>query len=624
MTIRSLSDIETMEATPLAARNLPTSTYVAIASAATRTPDAKALTYIPEAKRFERSFTWTYSELLAEITRAANAFHAFGVTSQNPVAYVMPNLPETHFTIWGGEAAGVAMAINPLLEPAQIAHLLRTVRARVLVTVAPNSADAWDSMLGSLANLPDLKVVALAEPGQYREGAARDLPTAPGRDFRIVRLSDAMAEQPADRLLIDRALKPDDVSSQFCTGGTTGLPKIAIRTHRAEVFDAWAVGRMLGAKAGQRTFFCGLPLFHVNAQLVTGLLPWMNGDHVVIGTPDGYRSKDLMAGFWDIVAHYRVSLFSGVPTIYATLLEMPTEGKDLSSLEFAICGAAPMPATLIEAFETRTGVKILEGYGLTEGTCVSSVNPPAGQRIPGSIGLRLPYQAMQAIIVDDHGRYARTADVDEVGLIVIRGPNVFRGYLEEGQNAAAWIEINGERWLNTGDLGAQDQRGYFRLAGRRKELIIRAGHNIDPKVIEDALCRHPAVDLAAAIGRPDGYAGEIPVAYVQLKPGSHASGEELLSFASGLIPERAALPKRVCVLAKLPVTVIGKISKPALQLMEIESVVREEARKLRAEIEEIAIEPQSNGGPVVTIRMTGDQSAFVRALSRYTFRSEIH
>ena len=182
--------------------------------------------------------------------------------------------------------------------------------------------------------------------------------------------------------------------------------------------------------------------------------------------------------------------FSGVPTIYAALLEVPIGDNDISSLEYAICGAAPMPAKLIEAFEAKTGLKIVEGYGLTESTCVSSLNPPEGKRRAGSIGLRLPYQQMRVVILDDAGRFLRMADVDEIGTIAITGPNVFAGYLDPQQNKDLWIDIEGSRWLNTGDLGRQDGLGYFWLAGRRKELIIRGGHNIDPKMIEDALSKH--------------------------------------------------------------------------------------------------------------------------------------
>ncbi len=455
----------------------------------------------------------------AECSVPTRSSPTFGVASDRPVAFVLPNLPETHYTIWGGEAAGAALAINPMLEAKQIADLMRTARASVLVTLAPAlNPKGWSGLAAELASLPDLKAIAFVDMADYLDGGTREAARASIEEaaacspVKVVNLRQAMREMPSDRLLADREIRPDDISSYFCTGGTTGAPKIAVQTHRNEVFDAWSVTEVFAqpvstateTDGSPRTILCGLPLFHVNGQHVTGLQPWMRGDRVVLATPEGYRGKNVIARFWEIVARFGVARFSGVPTLYAALLDTPVGDNDLSSLEFAICGAAPMPAALIRAFEAKTGVKILEGYGLTEGACGSSVNPPAGERLAGSIGLPIPYQRMAAVILDGEGRFQRMADVDEVGVIAINGPNVFSGYLDPRHNEGVWIEIDGERWLNTGDLGRRGANGYFWLAGRKKELIIRGGHNIDPKVIEDALQTHPAVAMTAAIGSPDG------------------------------------------------------------------------------------------------------------------------
>ena len=313
-----------------------------------------------------------------------------------------------------------------------------------------------------------------------------------------------------------------------------------------------------------KTIFCGLPLFHVNGQLVTGLAPWSKGAHVVMATPQGYRGEGVIANFWTLVEHFRVTMFSGVPTVYSALLQTPIAGRDIKSLEAAICGAAPMPVQLFQAFQRETGVRILEGYGLTEGACASSSTPLDAPPRIGSIGLRFPYQDMRALILDDDNRYVRDAEIDEIGVIAIRGPNVFAGYLDPAHNKGIWIERAGETWLNTGDLGRQDADGYFWLAGRKKELIIRGGHNIDPKLIEDALQSHPAVALTAAIGSPDAHAGELPVAYVQLKAGAAVTEAELLEYAARSIPEKAAIPKRVKISPSMPTTAVGKLFKPAL------------------------------------------------------------
>ena len=396
MAIRNLSDIAAIEATPLSERALPESSYAALVESAKRIPETKALSFFRSADRLDETHVWTYAELVADITRAANLFTLLGVATDRPAAFVLPNLPETHFTIWGGEAAGAALAINPMLEPKLIANLLRSARASVLVTLAPAlNPKTWSVLAAELASLPDLRTVAFVDMADYvddekREAARASIEAAAGAGLKVLNLRQAMREQPSDRLTSGRAIRADDISSYFCTGGTTGAPKIAVRTHRNEVFDAWASLQATETDGSRRTVLCGLPLFHVNGQLVTGLQPWMRGDHVVLATPEGYRGKNVNARFWEIVDRFGVSMFSGVPTLYAALLEIPIGDNNLSSLKFAGCGAAPMPAALIRAFEAKTGVKILEGYGLTEGACVSSINPIEGEKLAGSIGLPIP------------------------------------------------------------------------------------------------------------------------------------------------------------------------------------------------------------------------------------------
>lgn len=581
MPVRTLSEIAELEKVPLGERRLPPSTYAALKAQAEKTPDRPALTFFLDATRFEHAHVWDYRQLFANITRAGNAFTHLGLKHDEVIAFILPNLPETHFTIWGGEAAGIVMPINPLLEAAQIGELLRAARARIVVTLAPTPGiDLWPKLASQLDKLPEIRSVVWVSLAPYlpapqnlasHEFASREHPRY--SKHTIVDLRTLMNEQPADNLISGRVIQPHERSSYFCTGGTTGLPKIACRTHASEVFDAWATGMILETPERQRTFFCGLPLFHVNGQLVTGLLPWTNGDHVVLGTPQGYRGNGVIAHFWRMVEHYRINFFSGVPTIYASLLQQPVGSADLSSLEYAICGAAPMPAELFRNFERTTGLRILEGYGLTEATCVSSLNPPDGERRIGSIGLRLPYQAMRTVVLDHENRYVRNASVGEIGTIVIRGPNVFEEYLKEEHNRSIWIEIDGGKWLNTGDLGRQDAEGYFWLTGRSKELIIRGGHNIDPRVIEEALLQHPDVQMAAAVARPDAYSGELPVAYVQLRAGATASEETLLEHVTKNIGERAAWPKAIRFIDEMPQTAVGKLFKPALRRLEIRATL---------------------------------------------------
>lgn len=630
MIVRSLNDIEQVERVPLAERGLASSTYEALARTAELSPNASALSFFADATCFANTHHWTYCELVEEITRAANAFHDLGINPAEVLAFLLPNLPETHFTIWGGEAAGIVMAINPLQEAKQIAALLRAAKASVVVTLAPTpGSDLWPKLASQLDQLPEVKHVVWVGMQPYVDVAQREAleflankERDVHRGATIHELRTLMDVQPGTHLKSARRFRPEDRSSYFCTGGTTGLPKIAMRTHGAEVFNAWAMAAHLQPRGSGQVIFCGLPLFHVNAQLVTGLMPWTQGDHVILGTPQGYRGEGVIPRFWEMVEHFGINFFSGVPTVYSALLQNELEGRDLSSLRYAMCGAAPMPVELFREFEGRTGVKILEGYGLTEGACVSSVNPPHGERFIGSIGLRIAYQDMRAVMLDETGEYLRDADINEIGLITITGPNLFEGYVEASHNRGLWINIKGQRWLNTGDLGRQDEKGYFWLTGRKKELIIRGGHNIDPKQIEEALQAHPAVALAAAIGSPDAYSGEVPVAYVQLRPGHACTLEELEQFAQRHISERAAIPKRIEILDALPLTAVGKIFKPALQQREVTRVVWQEVERMCLKGIEVEVIQHEQRGLVACIRAGRDKESLALLLGLYSFQVE--
>ncbi len=230
---------------------------------------------------------------------------------------------------------------------------------------------------------------------------------------------------------------------------------------------------------------------------------------------------------------------------------------------------------------------------------------------------------MAAVILDGDGRFQRMADVDEVGVIAINGPNVFSGYLDPRHNEGVWLDIDGERWLNTGDLGRRDANGYFWLAGRKKELIIRGGHNIDPKIIEDALQTHPAVAMSAAIGSPDAYAGELPVAYVQPKPGFSVTEAELMEHAARTIPERAAIPKRIKISSSLPTTAVGKLFKPALVEREIEETIRAEAERVGATVASIRVDRDPQRGLRAVVKAAVGADRLKEALDRYAFRSEV-
>ncbi len=635
--IHGQQDIEAMEARSpdlLAGQH---STYALLTEGAKVRPDGAALSFFLRTEDHERPFVWTHRQWMGQITQAANMFRHLGVQRDDVVAFVLPNLPETHWTIWGGEAAGIVFAINPLLEPAMMLDLLKAAQPKWIVTLAPTpGADLWEKVAGIAPLVPGLQGVLSISPLRYlrhplapvlrmvnRLKTPGKLGGVPVRDFhRCLQGQDGTALSFAPPSL-------DDVASYFCTGGTTGMPKIAVRTHRTEVANALQLAAVGASELDgpDATVFCGLPLFHVNAQIGTGLSLWGRGGHVLLGTPQGYRGDNVVKRFWELVAHHKLVSFSGVPTVYAALLQVPRQGHDLSSLRFGVCGAAPMPVEMFNRVQQELGLRVLEGYGLTEAGCVSSLTPLHAPARIGSIGVRMPWQRMRAAIIGPDGQYLRDAEVDEVGTIIINGPNLFKGYLHPAHNKGLWAMRPGadgqaERWLNTGDLGRMDGDGYFWLTGRQKELIIRGGHNIDPKMIEDPMCTHPAVAMAAAIGRPDAHAGEVPVVYVQLRPGSQATVDELMAHAKSTIAERAAHPKLVRIVDALPTTVISKIFKPTLIQREVESVFMDEASAIGVQVVSAKASQDAKLGLVLRWQAKGDVAALKARLDRFIFRHE--
>jgi fatty-acyl-CoA synthase len=626
-------DIEAFEEIPFADREMPTTTYEALQLGAQINPNGPALSFFTSGNEYEKAHTLTHSELMAKVNQTANALRKMGVRRDVVVAYVLPNLPETHYTIWGGSAAGQVLAINPLLEADQIAELLHAANVEVLVTLenTPKS-DLWQKCIASIPTVPSIRQVITCSVFDWMDGAAASVLglvsktrasklKIAGRTIPVTRFPKLIEGERADALDFE-APKAGDISTMLCTGGTTGLPKIARRTHFSEVYDCWALTNFIPEYLNKDvSIFVGLPLFHSNAILVTGLLPLMRGGHVILATPQGYRGEGVIQNFWKMADHFKFVTFSGVPTVYSSILDLPRDGLDISSIKFGICGAAPMPVELFNNFVEKTGVPILEGYGMTEGAVASSLNPvkPEGGVRIGSIGLRLPYQKMRCAILNDNDVFERWANEDEAGVIMISGANVFDGYIIASQNEGIFFEIDGETWFNSGDLARQDADGFFWMTGRKKELIIRGGHNIDPKVIEEAMHAHSGIVMAAAIGRPDVKVGELPVLYYQSATGADLPREELQDFANTNVPERAAVPKDFIRLDALPLTAVGKIHKPTLNMMEIERTIRVEAKAHNIEVGALEVVQDSKRGVVAKLQLKSGVEEMRHALGNYTF-----
>jgi long-chain acyl-CoA synthetase len=443
------------------------------------------------------------------VAGAATLLARVGVGPGDVVAIALPNRLELVVALFAAWRLGAAVTpINPALTPEEMQYQIDDAGAKVVI----GDGLALDTPIAGVAELA-------AEPAS--QTAAADV-------------------------------RPDALALLIYTSGTTGKPKGVMLDHAniAAMCDMTLAG--LGMTAADHSLLI-LPLFHVNGIVVGTLTPLLAGGRVTIAGRFSPKT------FFGLVERIRPTYFSAVPAIYAMLTAMPeAETADTSSLRLVVCGAAPMPAELITRVEKTLGVVLVEGYGLSEGACATTLNPYYGMRKPGTVGLPLPGQEVR--VVDHNGRPLRPG---ERGEVVIRGANVMRGYLNRPEDTAQTI-VDG--WLRTGDVGIFDEDGYLRIVDRIKDMIIRGGENIYPKEIETALYGHDGVLEVAVVGRPDDVLGEVVVAYVAARPDAEVTAEEL----HALCAERLAKYKRpvlIEVLDELPKNPVGKIDKPALRAL---------------------------------------------------------
>jgi fatty-acyl-CoA synthase len=593
--IRDYHDIELIENHPPSERFPCLSTTEALFMAAEKYQNSCALSYLPNGQINDTAQRWSFAEYLEQCIATANLFYSLNIKADESIAFLLPNVPEMVFGIWGAQAVAISTPINPFLDVKHINGIIEEADARILVTLAPSAH-------------PSLYEKALAVKAITKQSLK--LITIGGQHDESINWETEISKQPTDRFIFNREPSGSETSAYFHTGGTTGVPKLARHTHRAAVVNACQM-MIAGPTESElstksRVSLCGLPLFHVNAIVVSSLTSFMNGSELVLAGQQGFRNKELVADFWKLVEKYRVNFFAGVPTVYSALLEQPIDDRDISSLFSCGCGASPMPKVLLSKFRQSTSADICEGYGMTETTACASTHYYYGDRKVGSVGMRVPYQKIRIVLLDDDGNIQKECDTNEVGVLLISGPNVIPEYKQKFANQSAWPEPG---WLNTGDLGRIDENGYLWLTGRQKDLIIRGGHNIDPLIIENSLVSHASVAMAAAVGKPDAYAGELPVAYVTLLPGATTTPTELKQYCRENIAEQLAAPVEIIILPKLPLTPIGKIFKLPLRNDALKRCVGSSIKELDSSINfTVEIADDLSRGSIVQINLDSEHA----------------
>ncbi|MFD4223274.1 class I adenylate-forming enzyme family protein [Streptomyces griseus] len=454
--------------------------------------------------------TLTNQAFAARVEAASRVLAAHGGIRGTVVAVRLPNGTDLVVALFAAWRLGAAVTpVNPALARGEVGYQVADSGSHVLVTHDDLALEGVTTLSPEDLTTPDAAVDAgPAEP---------DL---------------------------------DDLALLVYTSGTTGRPKGVELTHAN--LDAMTGTMVEALSLDERDHsLLVLPLFHVNGIVVSVLSPLRAGGQATIAGRFNPQT------FLTTLETARPTYFSAVPAIYTLLANLPAQIEpDTSSLRFVACGAAPMPAALIGRIEERFGVVLIEGYGLSEGTCASMSNPLNGVRKPGTVGVALPGQTVAVMAPD-----GTLMPPGERGEIVIQGPTVMRGYLNRPQETAQALK---DGWLHTGDVGVLDEDGYLRIVDRIKDMIIRGGENIYPQEIEQALHAHPAVLEAAVIGRPHPVMGEEPIAFVALKNGTSLDEDELVAFLTHRIA-KFKLPTSVIFVDEVPKNPVGKFDKPRLR-----------------------------------------------------------
>lgn len=499
----------------------------------------------------------TYKEFKDIADRLATALVNLGVKQGDVVAMMIPNFPQYLFSFYGILKAGaIVTPCSTLLTERELAYQLNDSGAETII--------AWDTQLEKINSIKDrtrLRNIIITNVMDYVPGAVRE-PAELAGTKQFVNLVTSTKPNPP-QFKID---PKETLAVLQYTGGTTGLPKGAMLTHHNLVSNciatySWTASEM---ERGKDTGLTNLPLFHIYGMTVC-MNSWIYNASAIALNPDPRDHKSL----FELIRDTKPGMFPGVPTMYMRLLErddLEDYTKDMKCIRFCNTGAAPMPPEVLQEFEKRTDCVIVEGYGLTEASPVTHINPIKGVRKIGSVGIPIPDTEVKIVDPDD---YTKILPQGEEGEIIIRGPQVMQGYWNKPEEAADQIK---DGWLLTGDIAKMDEDGYFYIVDRKKDMLIVSGFKVYPREVEDILFEHEAIENAAVIGlpNPSNPGSEIVKAFIILKDG-FKENEELLAKIKEFCRISVSpykVPKIIEVRKELPETLVGKVLRRELREQE--------------------------------------------------------
>ncbi len=533
-------------------------------------PDRPAMSF------YGRQFT--YGELDEMTDRFAAGLKGLGVKRGDRVSLLLPNTPHFLIAFFGVLRAGaIVVQTNPLYTARELENLYNDAGLETVVAM-----DLFWPNLAKAKPQTQVKQVVVGDVKEFLPSPLRQLyPIRKRSDLKkqghwplripdepwIHRFSDLLASRPDTGPA--PAIRPaEDVAVLQYTGGTTGIPKGAMLTHRNLVANALQTISWLPTQGpNQERFLGAIPLFHVYGLTTVMTGPIALGAEIVLHP----NPRDIKA-ILKLINKTKPSIFPGVPTMYIAILRHPKVSKyDLKSIKACISGSAPLPNEVRHQFDAVTGGRLVEGYGLTEASPVTHSNPLFGV-IKEGIGV--PFPDTDSKIVD-MGDPSRDLPQGQVGELAVRGPQVMKGYWNKPEETRLVLR---DGWLLTGDIARMDEDGYFFIVDRKKDIILCSGYNVYPREVEEVLFMHPAVQEAAAIGVPDPYRGETVKAFVVLKPGMTATAEEIIAFCEEkLAPFK--VPKKVEFAKELPKSMVGKVLRRELRERELATIKTAAATK---------------------------------------------
>jgi len=575
-----------------------------IARGAIADGDAAAILYL-RSPLDPNPVTISYDRLLGAIKAAETFFRAQGVGKQDTVAMLLPTCPAAIAAIWGAAACGIAEPLNLLFTREAITAQLNAVKAKLLLAPPPGMPGGlYEKVEGLQKDVPSLQRIVIAP-----------------LDGTIAFDDEVLTPDPAwrgDYGQCRDTSEADRVAVMLPTGGTTGHPKVARLGNRAMVASCVSSRMAMDYRKGDRAMI-PLPLFHVGGLFVgVGACLSATATFLIPG-PAGARDPAFVTHFWKIIDQHHVTHGGGVPTTLGALADVPVGDCDISSLRVSATGASICPPEIERRYLARWGGACVQQiYGMTELAGAITHDTMGVRPRAEAVGTRNPLVEL-AILAD--GRLDTGPWPSPVGELLTRGPQVFAGYVDDKQTEGAFYE----GWLRTGDICRIDADGFVYIMGRAKDVIIRGGHNIDPRTIEDAALEFPGVALAAAVGRPDAYAGEVPMLFVSAQPGVSVDPLALADFVQERILEPPARPRAVSIVTEMPVTPVGKIFKPKLREIAAGEAAREllKAEGLAQDVKVEAVTDPSRG---LYLRVTAAPKHAVTAkqlLQRFPVKIEV-